>query len=176
MEPEGRRKTLALVRAYSEQHNAAVLLATHGIGEAEDVCDRVSVLKDGVLRKGGVPTRLRAHAAHEFFLVTMSFSVAEGELNLERRRAKAKAFIYGLAFYRVELEERCRLIYSLDARRVDPVAVWCTLFDEFYLGGVVDTFSFSRHGLHEVVSFALSQSDVSDRNSWGTAKPETGEQ
>jgi ABC-type multidrug transport system ATPase subunit len=35
-------------------------MASHDIAEAEDYCDRVSVLKEGVLRSAGAPLDLRS--------------------------------------------------------------------------------------------------------------------
>jgi ABC-type multidrug transport system ATPase subunit len=59
MEPEGQRKALNLVRKYCKERGAAVVMATHNIKEAEDCCDRVIVLKNGVMKCCGTPTRMR---------------------------------------------------------------------------------------------------------------------
>ncbi len=59
-----------------------MLLASHDIAEAEDYCDRVTVLKEGIMRTAGIPLNLRSEQQHEFFLLVLYFPQTQDEVVL----------------------------------------------------------------------------------------------
>lgn len=59
LDPAARRETWRLIRRVREQ-GATVVLVTHYMDEAEQLCDRVGVLHDGRLRACGTPAELIA--------------------------------------------------------------------------------------------------------------------
>jgi ABC-2 type transport system ATP-binding protein len=103
VDPEGRRRILNLIKSYSSELGGTVLMVSHDIAEAEDICGRISILKDGILRKAGTPNCLRAEMQHEFSLLTLNFARGLHETVLERQKAKVKEYVYGLVFVKLEL-------------------------------------------------------------------------
>lgn len=45
VEAESRRRMLDLIKAYSEEYDASIFFSSHNMSEAEECCDRISVLK-----------------------------------------------------------------------------------------------------------------------------------
>jgi ABC-type multidrug transport system ATPase subunit len=56
---DGKKRILSLIKAYTDELNNSVLIATHNADEADEYCDRVTILKDGVLCKAGSLRGLR---------------------------------------------------------------------------------------------------------------------
>jgi ABC-2 type transport system ATP-binding protein len=70
LDPEGRRDVVAILRAFIlERDERSVLLVTHSIDEARDLCDRRVVLADGRTSEARDPRdlreRLRSLSGHE---------------------------------------------------------------------------------------------------------------
>jgi ABC-type multidrug transport system ATPase subunit len=122
-------------------------MASHDIAEAEDYCDRVSVLKEGVLRSAGAPLDLRSEQQHEFFLLVLTLNQKQEDSVLSKARAQIKEFVLSFSFVRVEREERLSLVYSFDARRTGLFSLWRKVYDDFFLTSILDKFSLRRHGL-----------------------------
>jgi ABC-2 type transport system ATP-binding protein len=64
MDPHARATTWDLVRDLSDS-GTTVMLTTHGMDEAEQLCDRVAIMAGGRLAALGTPTELTQHAASE---------------------------------------------------------------------------------------------------------------
>jgi ABC-type multidrug transport system ATPase subunit len=148
---------MTLLKAYSEEIGGSVVVASHDIAEAEDYCDRVSVLKEGVLRSAGAPIDLRSEQQHELFLLVLTLNQMQEESLLSQARARIREVVFAFDYVRVEREDRLSLAYNLDARRVDMFALWRKVYDDFFLAGNVDKFSLGRHGLVEVVKYSITQ-------------------
>jgi ABC-2 type transport system ATP-binding protein len=56
-DPEAKRAAWAMIRGLQER-GTTVFLTTHELGEAQAVCDRVAILKDGVIIAEGPPSEL----------------------------------------------------------------------------------------------------------------------
>lgn len=69
VEQESRKRMLELMKSYSEEYKGSIFFSTHNINEAERYCDRVSILKEGVMKNGGEPMKLRIGKFHEFYLL-----------------------------------------------------------------------------------------------------------
>lgn len=46
---------LTLLKTYASQMKKAVILTSHNVREGEKYCDRVMILKDGVIKSSGTP-------------------------------------------------------------------------------------------------------------------------
>ena len=62
MDPHARATTWELVRDLAAR-GTTVMLTTHGMDEAEQLCDRVAIIAGGRLAALGTPTELTRHAA-----------------------------------------------------------------------------------------------------------------
>lgn len=56
----------ATLRRLADEHGLAVLFITHDLGEAMHACDRVGVLRRGVVVEAGPPTRLAEEPGHAY--------------------------------------------------------------------------------------------------------------
>lgn len=63
LDPRARRDVQAFVRALRDQHGTTVLLTTHDMHEAENLCDRVAILDHGRVVALDTPARLRQSIA-----------------------------------------------------------------------------------------------------------------
>jgi ABC-2 type transport system ATP-binding protein len=64
MDPHARATTWRLVRELADQ-GTTVMLTTHGMDEAEQLCDRVAIIAAGRLAALGTPAELTQHAASD---------------------------------------------------------------------------------------------------------------
>lgn len=62
MDPVAAREVRRLVVERVQQAGATVLLSTHNLPEAEQLCDRVAIIRKGVLLRCGMPAELRRAA------------------------------------------------------------------------------------------------------------------
>ena len=65
LDPQSRRDLWSLLRGYKER-GATVVLTTHHMEEAEELCDRVGIIQDGELLALDTIDRLRASQGYEF--------------------------------------------------------------------------------------------------------------
>jgi ABC-2 type transport system ATP-binding protein len=49
LDPRSKKDVQKLIHAIRESHNSSILLCTHDMGEAEELCDRIGILLDGEL-------------------------------------------------------------------------------------------------------------------------------
>jgi ABC-2 type transport system ATP-binding protein len=59
MDPVAARGVRDLIRDAARRRGRTVLLSTHNLGEAEELCDRIGILRNGQLLSFGPPTELR---------------------------------------------------------------------------------------------------------------------
>lgn len=59
LDPRSKKDVQAVIRELRQEHNAAILLCTHDMGEAEELCDRIGVLVNGELVALGTPDELK---------------------------------------------------------------------------------------------------------------------
>ncbi len=78
LDPAARRDTWALVRAL-RQRGVTVLLVTHAMDEAENLCDRIAVINRGRVIAEGTPDAVRGeHRTLEAAYLELTTSVLEG--------------------------------------------------------------------------------------------------
>ena len=58
LDPIARRDLWQVVRAFRERHGVTVVLSTHYLEEAQDVCDRVAIVDKGLIVEEGDPSQL----------------------------------------------------------------------------------------------------------------------
>lgn len=59
LDPRSKKDVQAVVRQIREEHDASILLCTHDMGEAEELCDRVGIIVDGRIVEMDEPTALK---------------------------------------------------------------------------------------------------------------------
>ncbi len=63
LDPRSRREVQAFVRELRDTHDATILLTTHDMQEAEQLCDRVAIIDRGRIVASGTPAALKAQVA-----------------------------------------------------------------------------------------------------------------
>ena len=81
LDPQSRRDLWALLKQYRDQ-GATVLLTTHYMEEAEALCDRVGIIKDGRLLALNTVANLRAALDYEFKITYVPNGVTEEPVTL----------------------------------------------------------------------------------------------
>ena len=61
LDPSGKTEILDLIRAYRNEHQAAVIMVTHNMDEAAEYADRIIVMKDGCVLMDGEPHDVFLH-------------------------------------------------------------------------------------------------------------------
>lgn len=60
LDPRSKREVQAFVREIREQHDATVLLTTHDMNEADQLCDRIAIIEGGKIVALDTPAGLKA--------------------------------------------------------------------------------------------------------------------
>ena len=63
MDPVAAREVRTVIARAARQEGRTVLLSTHNLPEAEELCDRIAIMRDGRLLVDGAPDRLRRQLA-----------------------------------------------------------------------------------------------------------------
>ena len=85
LDPRSKKDVQAFVRRIRDAHDSSILLCTHDMGEAEELCDRVGIMVDGKILALEKPEALKRHYAsngkvpslEETFMAATGYSVAE---------------------------------------------------------------------------------------------------
>ena len=110
LDVESRQRLWEVIQSY-RQRDAAVLLTTHYMEEAETLCDRIGIIQDGRLISIDTIANLRASIGHEYKLV---YETAEG-----------RQTVYG--------NDESALAARVRAEGVDEYAVMRTSLEDVYL-------------------------------------------
>ncbi len=65
LDPAGARRIRAFVAALRVRYGVTVVLTTHYMGEAEELCDRIAIMEQGRIRALDTPAALKRHVAGE---------------------------------------------------------------------------------------------------------------
>jgi ABC-2 type transport system ATP-binding protein len=93
LDPRSKKDVQVFIQRIREEHDSSILLCTHDMGEAEELCDRVGIMMDGKILALEEPEGLKGRYAseangrvptlEETFMVATGYSVeeasAEGE-------------------------------------------------------------------------------------------------
>ncbi|TCJ13056.1 ABC transporter ATP-binding protein [Rubrobacter taiwanensis] len=85
LDPRSKREVQAFIRRIRERHDASILLCTHDMREAEELCDRVGIMVDGRILALDEPRALKERYAadgripdlEEVFMAATGYSVEE---------------------------------------------------------------------------------------------------
>lgn len=110
LDVESRQRLWEVLQSY-RQRDAAVLLTTHYMEEAETLCDRIGIIQDGRLISLDTISNLRASIGHEYKLV---YESSEG-----------RQTVYG--------DDHLTLAAQLRAQGIDEYAVMRTSLEDVYL-------------------------------------------
>jgi ABC-2 type transport system ATP-binding protein len=80
LDPRSKKEVQAFVRRIREQHNASILLCTHDMDEAEELCDRVGIMVGGDIVELDAPDALKRRYQQNGHLPTLEdvFMAASG--------------------------------------------------------------------------------------------------
>ncbi len=80
LDPRSKRDVQAFIRRIKEAHDSSILLCTHDMQEAEELCDRVGIMMDGKILALEEPERLKKRYAKDGQLPTLeeTFMAATG--------------------------------------------------------------------------------------------------
>ncbi len=85
LDPRSKKDVQAFIHRIRKEHDSSVLLCTHDMGEAEELCDRVGIMMDGKILALEEPERLKSRYAkngkvptlEETFMAATGYSVEE---------------------------------------------------------------------------------------------------
>ena len=89
LDPRSKREVQAVIRELRDEFNTTILLTTHDMTEAENLCDRIAIIDGGKIvaldtpqgLKGALPSRIQAPSLEDVFLeMTGKKLVKEEEL------------------------------------------------------------------------------------------------
>ena len=93
LDPRSKKDVQAFIRRIREAHDSSILLCTHDMGEAEELCDRVGIMMDGKILALERPEDLKARYAsganghvptlEETFMAATGYSVEEASAEKE---------------------------------------------------------------------------------------------
>jgi ABC-2 type transport system ATP-binding protein len=100
LDPRSKKDVQAMVKQIRASHDASVLLCTHDMGEAEELCDRIGIMVDGEIiamdTAAGLKARYRREDAttdptlEDVFMAATGISLEEADLAAdEREEARA---------------------------------------------------------------------------------------
>ena len=87
LDPRSKKDVQRFIRSIREEHDSSILLCTHDMDEAEELCDRVGILVDGKLLALEEPEELKRRYAEngrmqtleEAFMAATGYSVEEAK-------------------------------------------------------------------------------------------------
>jgi ABC-2 type transport system ATP-binding protein len=85
LDPRSKKDVQEFIRRIRDAHDSSILLCTHDMGEAEELCDRVGIMMDGKILaleaseelKRGYATNGRVPTMEETFMAATGYSVEE---------------------------------------------------------------------------------------------------
>jgi ABC-2 type transport system ATP-binding protein len=93
LDPRSKKDVQAFIQRIREAHDSSILLCTHDMGEAEELCDRVGIMMDGKILALERPQELKARYAsganghvptlEETFMAATGYSVEEASAEKE---------------------------------------------------------------------------------------------
>ncbi len=91
LDPRSKKDVQVFIQRIKEEHDSSILLCTHDMGEAEELCDRVGIMVDGKILALEEPERLKERYAtngriptlEEAFMTATGYSVEEASAEKE---------------------------------------------------------------------------------------------
>lgn len=93
LDPRSKKDVQKLINRIRQGHDSSILLCTHDMGEAEELCDRIGILLNGELIAIGTAAELKQKYGTEnledVFMAATGTSLDEAEFEPEERREDA---------------------------------------------------------------------------------------
>jgi ABC-2 type transport system ATP-binding protein len=87
LDPRSKKDVQALIRSIRKDHDSSILLCTHDMGEAEELCDRIGILLNGELvaidTADGLRQKYRTSSLEDVFMAATGTSLEEAEFAAE---------------------------------------------------------------------------------------------
>jgi ABC-2 type transport system ATP-binding protein len=129
LDPVGARELRQTI-AHLQQAGKTILLTTHYMFEADELCQRVAVIRDGSIVASGTPAHLKSRIADRTVVEIEAFGASDAMI--ERLRAVA-----GVASVSVELREQAQVILVQSSRGAELVQPLLRELQEARVGKVV---------------------------------------
>jgi ABC-2 type transport system ATP-binding protein len=99
LDPRSKKDVQALIRSIRANHESSILLCTHDMGEAEELCDRIGILLNGELIAIDTADALKRRyqvgdtlpTLEEVFMAATGTSLEDAEFAADDEEAEAKA-------------------------------------------------------------------------------------
>ncbi len=95
LDPRSKKDVQRLIRAIKKDHDSSILLCTHDMGEAEELCDRIGILLNGELIALDTPDGLKRQygksSLEDVFMEATGTSIDEADFAPEERMAEDEA-------------------------------------------------------------------------------------
>ena len=97
LDPRSKRDVQQLIRRIRTDHDSSILLCTHDLGEAEELCDRIGILLDGRLIALDIPLGLKQRyqqdgvlpSLDEVFMAATGSSLEDADFAAEQKEQAA---------------------------------------------------------------------------------------
>lgn len=121
LDVESRREQWALIRRL-QQANLTILLATHLLDEAEALCHRIGIIRNGRLQAEGTPEALRARIPATEVAILQSPTPEQARELAHSRGFETRDLEHGLAVWLPKRMELRELIAAFDGVALDSIA------------------------------------------------------
>jgi ABC-2 type transport system ATP-binding protein len=95
LDPRSKRDVQKLIRSIRKDHDSSILLCTHDMGEAEDLCDRIGILLNGELIALDTADALKqqygSSSLEEVFMIATGTSLDDAEFAPDERMVEETA-------------------------------------------------------------------------------------
>jgi ABC-2 type transport system ATP-binding protein len=95
LDPRSKKDVQALIQGIRQNHDSSILLCTHDMGEAEELCDRIGILLDGELialdTADGLRQRYGTESLEDVFMAATGTSFEEAEFASDMKEEAANA-------------------------------------------------------------------------------------
>jgi ABC-2 type transport system ATP-binding protein len=88
LDPRSKREVQAVVRELREQHGTTILLTTHDMTEAENLCDRIAIMDQGRVVALDTPEALRASIPQNGHVITLEDVFLEHQESWSQRKRR----------------------------------------------------------------------------------------
>lgn len=89
LDPRSKKDVQALIQSIRQNHDSSILLCTHDMGEAEELCDRIGILLNGELVALDTAAGLKEHygsdSLEDVFMAATGTSLDEAEFSPDER-------------------------------------------------------------------------------------------
>ena len=94
LDPRSKKDVQKLIRSIKQRHDSSILLCTHDMGEAEELCDRIGILLNGELIAIGTAAELKVKygmdSLEDVFMAATGTSLEEAEFDPEEMNGNKK--------------------------------------------------------------------------------------